>query len=335
MDTEQGKAARVGTKSTTVDIGELPSLEGALSIAVDVVWPDLERLASPPRVFFCQPGGALGKGYYDLVTSDGDTAFSFARQMAAHGYITVAIDHLGIGGSSRPQDGFKLTPDILIEANARAVERIAAQLREGHFDPALPALPALQAIGVGHSMGGMLTILQQAQHRSYAALVVLGFGTRGMADYLPEAARAFSGDAAGARANIEALARAQGGEAYRELVLEGGNNAREVYGGGAERPAVMALVAARERLLSVAGLFAMIPGSAAPDCAAIDTPVFIGVGDRDISGPPHAIAAAFTGSSDVSLLVLPKTGHSHFLFTSSAQLYTRIARWAAAVTDAG
>jgi pimeloyl-ACP methyl ester carboxylesterase len=75
----------------------------------------------------------------------------------------------------------------------------------------------------------------------------------------------------------------------------------------------------------------MIPGSSAPECARIDTPVFLAVGDRDIAGPPHQIPASFSGSRDVTLLVLPETGHCHFLFASRRGLFTRAQGWVEAV----
>jgi pimeloyl-ACP methyl ester carboxylesterase len=315
----------------SVAVGALLPDEDSLTIAADIWLPDIGALASPPVVLFCQPGGALAKGYYDLVLEDGSAEFSFARHLVAQGCIVVAIDHLGIGASSRPRDGFALTPDVLIAANARAVDELAAQLRNGQLTPELPALPDLVSIGVGHSMGAMLTAMQQARYRSYAAVALLGFGTQGLVDFLPEAARAYIGDAAGARANIERIARGLGGDPYAQLTITSGS-AREIYGGGADRRAVAALAGARTNLLAVAGMFSMIPGGSAPDCAQIDVPVFLAVGTRDICGPPHLIPAAFTASSDVSLLVLPETGHSHFLFASSARLFARLGGWLSVVS---
>ena len=68
-----------------------------------------------------------------------------------------------------------------------------------------------------------------------------------------------------------------------------------------------------------------------PEAAEVAVPVFIGLGSRDMAGAPHAVPAAFTGSGDVCLHILPGAGHSHFLFPSRAGLFRRLAHWATRV----
>jgi pimeloyl-ACP methyl ester carboxylesterase len=75
----------------------------------------------------------------------------------------------------------------------------------------------------------------------------------------------------------------------------------------------------------------MIPGSVVPECAQVATPVLLAVGERDIAGPPHQIPASFPASRDVTLLVLPATGHCHFLFDSRRRLFERAAGWCDAI----
>ena len=50
-------------------------------------------------------------------------------------------------------------------------------------------------------------------------------------------------------------------------------------------------------------------------------------GDRDIAGPAHQIPSGFPRSADLTLLVLPSTGHCHFLFDSRRRLFERAAAW--------
>ncbi|MBS0378909.1 MAG: alpha/beta fold hydrolase [Proteobacteria bacterium] len=305
--------------SRRIEVGALLPGEAALTIAADVYLPD--RLSSAPRVLFCLPGGAMNRGYFDL---KGEGGFSFAAAMAARGFIVATLDHLGVGESSRPLDGHALTPDILTEANAIAMDAIRAELMSGSLTGR--PLPMLRSIGVGHSMGAMLTAMQQARRPMHAGLVLLGFGTAGLAVALsPEEAR-YAGDPAGARAELVRLARLRSPDPYP--LIQRSAQAREMFAGNTADPrGVEALKAARAGLLLTAGLFSMIPGSAAPECAAVGVPVFLGLGDRDIAGPPHAIPAAFTSSHDVTLLVLEMTGHAHFLFPSREHLFGRLARW--------
>lgn len=300
--------------------------EEALTVAVEIFLPPV--VAPAPLVFFCQPGGAMTRGYYNLHV-EGDSSFSFAWALARRGFIVVTMDHLGVGDSSRPRDGYAVTPDLITAANAAAVATLLAELRAGTCTGQLPPLPALRAIGVGHSMGGLLTVLQQAHYRSYAAIAPLGFSTRGLVEHLNDAERRFVGDPAGARRHIEQLGRERYAAPYYELTSN--PQSRAIFY-GAERSAADALKRVRAALLPAPSLFSMIPGSSAPEAAQIDVPVFLGVGDRDICGPSHELPASFPASNEVVLLVLPETGHSHFLFPTRALLFERIAAWARTVT---
>jgi pimeloyl-ACP methyl ester carboxylesterase len=302
-----------------------------LQIAASVFLP-AGGLPAAPQVYCCLPGGALSRAYYDLV-SDGEFGFSFARQLAARGAVVVTLDPLGTGQSSRPEDGFAITPEAIAAANAQAVEHVLQQLRAGALEPGLPALPGLVPIGVGHSLGAVCTIVQQAHLRSYRALVLLGYGGAGFPSELNAQELALADKPQAIRAQIVRLARARYVEPYGRIVAS--PRTREVYGGGGDKGAMAALRAAGTELLSTAGLYSMIPGSTREEAAALDVPVFLGIGDRDICGPPHAVPACFPRSRDIQLLVLPDTGHTHFVFQSARALYARIHAWAGTVLAPG
>lgn len=310
--------------SRTIDAGMLSV--GAAHLAVDVFIPTGGVLREPAIAFFCVPGGGLNRRYFDLPV-EGDVSFSFAAQMASRGMITVAIDPLGVGGSSQPESGFDIVPDVATAALEPVHRRISAELRAGSFAPSLlPPLPKLLCIGVGHSLGGMMTVMQQAQFHSYDALVLFGFGTVGMPEVLSEEARALANDPQAIRANVVRLAQAFHVEPYPEVKPNG--RGREIFGGGADPRAMTALRAVRDRLPATLSMFVIIPGSSAPEAAQIDVPLLLVVGDRDMCGPPHALPASFPASSDVTLLCLPDTGHSHFVFSSASALFPRLALWA-------
>lgn len=317
-----------------VEVGELLPGEGPLSVVADIFMPPLMR--SPPVALFCLPGGALTGRYFDLQPAPdsqvggGTDEFSFAVWMASRGFIVVTLNHLGIGGSSRPRNGFELTPDVLTTVNALAVRRICDDLLAGRVTGQVQPLEELRTIGVGHSMGAMLTILQQARDRRHAALMLFGYGTRGLPAALSVEEASFAADPAGARHNVVRLARARSSEPYQ--TVKSSAQSRGLFAGeGADRRGVEALQRARSQLLVTAGLFSMIPGSTASECEQITTPVFLAVGDRDITGPPHEIPASFPASPDVTLLVLPATGHCHFLFASRRRLFERMQAWVDAV----
>ncbi len=309
----------VSPLSRRIEVGELLRGEGALTIAADIFLP--QRLRAAAAVLFCLPGGALNRRYFDL---QGEGDFSFAAHLTSHGFIVAALDHLGIGDSSRPRDGFELTPEVLAHANAIAMDAIRTELRAGHLTGM--ALPQLQSIGVGHSMGAMLTAMQQARHGGHAGLILFGFSTRGLTTALSPEELSFANNPAGARANLVRLARLRAADPYPEVPRSA--QGRELFAGEtADRRGVEALQRARSRLLLTAGLFSMIPGSCAPECAAVDVPVFLALGDRDMAGPPHQIPADYPASPDITLVVLSATGHAHFLFPSRRHLFERVTQW--------
>lgn len=303
-------------------------------VAAEIYAPEPDWLGLPSIVFFCLPGGGMNRNYFDLVLG-ADESYSFARHMVGEGCIVVAIDPIGVGQSTRPEDGFALSPDILAAANAVAVARILDELRAGRLFDGWPALPDIAAIGAAHSVGGLLTILQQAQAQSFDALALFGFSCNGLPQALKPEELALAGQTAAARAELGRLARARFPEPYPEVA--GTQQGRELFGKAkVERKAVEALAPARDRLLALPATLALIPGSCAPEAAAIDVPVFLALGDLDFCGPPHDIPASFPNSPDVTLLILPDTGHTHFIFPSRATLFRRLHDWArAAVVAAG
>jgi pimeloyl-ACP methyl ester carboxylesterase len=295
-------------------------------VAAEIFWPGDRPLSSPTLAFVCLPGGGMNRRYFDLGGA-AQPGFSFARQMAASGMIAIAIDHLGVGDSTKAADGFDLTPDVLADANANATSAIVDGLRLGTLIPGLQPLPDLATIGVGHSMGAMLTVMQQAAAAQHAALVLLGFSNNGLVKYLPEPAQFLIGAPELIPERIGAIARQIHERPYQQLQPSAEGRAM-FYGSAADPHGVAALRAARDVLLAVPGLQSMIPGSIAPHSAKVDVPVFLGLGDQDIAGPTHAIPAMFPGSRDISLLVLPETGHCQFIFPSRMALFERIRLWA-------
>jgi alpha-beta hydrolase superfamily lysophospholipase len=298
-------------------------------LAITVTAPESSRLGAATPVYFCVPGGGLDRGYYDL--RSGGTRFSFAVQMAQRGGICVAIDPLGIGGSTCPRRGFELTAEVHALALARLYEWVSARLRAGELSASLPPLPGLLSIGVGHSVGALLILFQQDAVRSYDALVLLGFGTGGLPATLDDELRGYAGDPAGARANAVRLTHGRYSDPYPSLEVEG--RGREIYGGRPDPDALSAMRGCRAPLLATVAIFVIIPGSSAPEAARVDVPVLLAAGDSDLCGPVRALDASFPLSPEVSVIELAATGHSHFAFPSVDQLFPRVAAWGAMLAD--
>lgn len=306
---------------------QLPEEAAPLHLAAEVWRPDV----TPKAVLLCLPGGGMSRRYYDLQPPDGDDSFSFARQMAKRGFLVIALEHAGVGDSDKPADSYALIPDVVTQANAEATAELLRRVREGGLLPDLPALPGVRSVGVGHSMGAMFTVLQQAAHGQHAGIAVLGFSTRGLPEYVSPRVKELAAQSVEAvRAELVPLARKMFMVDYPEIKPSPGSNA--IFAGNKADPrGVEAIKAARAPLLPVPAFFSMIPGNVAPEAARITVPVFLGIGERDMVGDPLAVPAAFSASPAVELFVQPGAGHSHFLFESRYALYDRLASWALSV----
>lgn len=290
---------------------DLPG-EGALHIAASLWRPPGAR-----RLWVCKPGGNMNQHYFDLVPPDNkdDLSFSFAAQMTARGDAVLALDHLGIGASDRPADGWQLTPERLTAATATGIHEARQTLSD------------LPAIGLGHSMGAMMTVLVQQRAQPFVAVALLGFSTRGLPTFLPPELQALDGVIPDGEA-LRPHAQRMFGQPFPVIHRSGGGN-RELFGSATAEPAgIAALKRATDCLLPIPALRSMLPGNVAAEAAQIREPVFLGIGAQDLVGAPDAVPAAFLSSPSVRLEVLPETGHSHFLFASRQWLFDALADWA-------
>ncbi len=285
-------------------------LPGGGSVAIDLHSP-----AQPPRaLFFCLAGGGANRRYFDLGDA-GDREFSFAERMTAAGFAVAAADVPGVGDSVLPPGAGFFTP----RAAAAALHAALAQLQ-----------PGVPVIGVGHSMGGMLIILQQGRFTDFAGVALLGSNAGGLDWALTEAERVYTGDEAGVERDLEALTRARFGDPFAAMRLTTAG-AGTIFAG--ESPEATArLRTARDRLFNAGGMMSMIPGSFATEAGAVAVPLFLAFGDNDIGIPPNLVSRDFPRVADVTLLVLPGTGHNHFGFSTMAQLCARLGHWATTLT---
>jgi pimeloyl-ACP methyl ester carboxylesterase len=300
---------------------------GGHSIAVDIFLPSTP-VETKPVLWWLQPGGGMSRRYWDLDVPAELGNYSAARHLARNGYVTITVDHLGVGGSSRPHDGFTLTPQVLADVNAHAFDHVLHGLRAGTLLEGVDAMPELVSIGAGHSMGASLTVHQQARHHSHRAVCLLGFGGQGLLSHLTDDEKRLVNDPEALRRQIVALVKAR----YPDpLPMMPRGSSEFLVAIPMAEPVHEALVEARTNLLALAGFSSMIPGNAAPEIAAIDVPVMIAHGDKDIGAPIHEVVGDFTASNDVTLYVLEESGHNHNVSPNRERLWNRMLSWAAAV----
>jgi hypothetical protein len=326
------RAAAARRLEWRLDVTPAVGLPGSHRLAVDLVVPDPVPETGLRVALCCLPGGFLSRKYFDLEV-DGDRSYSFAEFMASEGFATVAIDHLGVGESSKPEDGYALDVERLARANQAALERALERLRGGDAREGVPPLAELATIGVGHSMGSCLTVVQQARFRPHGALVLLSFTPRGLPELATETERSFAHDPRGARAALPALIRERFGTPYPPGV-PAGRGREAAFGVGTAPPAAArALERAATNLAAGPGILSMIPGAFTPEAEEVRVPVFLAVGDHDLHAADHAFGA-FPRSPEVVAYTLEDSWHCHNVANTRERLWRRIARWIPAATGA-
>ncbi len=162
-----------------VDVTGLIPIQGDHHISTWIFPPpESETSAEEVPFLFCIPGGTYTKAYWHLEVP-GLPGYSFAEHLAAQGMLVIAVDNLGTGDSSRHPRAAELTPDVIAEANSAVVTELGRRATSGSLSEVLPPLRLGKTIGVGHSMGAMLTIFQQSLFNSFDAIVPLGYGCIG------------------------------------------------------------------------------------------------------------------------------------------------------------
>jgi pimeloyl-ACP methyl ester carboxylesterase len=264
---------------------------------------------APIAILVCFPGGGCSRGYFNLSVAE-DASYSFAKTMAAKGFTVVLLDHLGAGESSKPADPMLLDIALLSAVNNAALRQSVELLRR-HF-------PSCPMIAVGHSMGAMLAVQQQARYLEFDGLALLGFSNKG----LPAFFEPLGIDPV--VENLALLTRAAFGNNYQTLpmfTLDG----RESR---VDKKALAALNDCQTAILPLPAIWSMIPNASLDQCAKIEIPVLIINGDQDIAQFDDAITEDFPHSPGLTLLELNETKHLHFIYESRYQLYEALEQWA-------
>lgn len=319
--------------SWRIDVSEAVPHPGRFELAVDVVVPRERSDETPPVALVCLPGGFLSRRYFDLELA-GDRSYSFAEAIAVQGFVTLAIDHLGIGESSKPDPidaGFAFGVEVVARANQLALERALERLARGDAEAGIAPTPCGATIGVGHSMGSVLTVEQQAIARPHRALVLFSFTTRGLPFFLNEDQRPYANDPERARRELGALARRSYGTPYPPRADGAEGDRRAAFGVGTAPPLAEALLhAASTDLLALGGLLSMIPGGYAPSAAVIDVPVYVLIGDHDLHGE-RGVREELPKAPSVTLRTLEDCWHCHLVANSRAAIWREIPAWIAEV----
>jgi hypothetical protein len=280
---------------------------------------DPATLGARPITTALLNGGSYDKRYFH-VEVPGRTGYSAAEHLAAKGHIVLLLDHLGIGESTRLPTEAKATRQVVARANDAAVRQFYARLARGELAPHLPALPDVVRIGGGHSMGGMQTIVQQAEFRTYEAVMILGYTAKGV--QMTANGQSFPADQfvpAGPLPDYSWADRSQ---------LREGFHWEDVPDDVVAADAALAV-----EVPSTIGFDSIRTGIVAADAARIETPIYICLGERDVSPDPYAEPGFYRASRDITLHILARSAHCQNFAGTRHEMWDRMDRWARTVAQ--
>lgn len=284
-----------------------------------------ERPADTRGVLLCLAGGTYDKHYWHI-DIDGYPGYSFAEHLAESGFAVLAVDHLGMGESTDPTELGPVGLESLAMGDAEVARQARECLRDGELHQDLPPISA-PLIGVGHSMGACLTTMVQATTHPYDAVVLLGYGVQITNVYqdTPDAAELEQR----IEQTIEASAQLAGVKPTdAHFYAPRARLADLFYAGEVPQDVIDADTAVQSRTPLRAAAEVTTPGMVERYAHQVDVPVFLGFGAAlDVSPNPYAEPANYPGSPDVTVHLVPTSGHCHNFASHRAQLWDRIARW--------
>jgi pimeloyl-ACP methyl ester carboxylesterase len=318
-----------------VDVSAVLPFAGETStLAAAVYLPAPEHAAAPRAVLVCWPGGSYSRAYWDMHIP-GHPGYSFAEHMTDRGFLVIAVDPLGVGASSRPSDVDAVDLETMAAAAAEFVRQLRILMAVGELDSRLAPLVDVPLVGVGHSLGGCLAIVEQASHGSYDAVANLGF-THGSKDVIESSPP--GGPPADAAAPMQAAV--EQAKAFLSTAWDAGYGLapRGLHHGWLHAADVPAeVIAADDEKASAwprqSYVGALLAGHSATYAGRLTCPVLIAFGDRDVPDRPHDDVAFYRASQDVTLVVLAGSAHCHNFAATRIVLWDRLGTWAAAVAD--
>jgi len=326
-----------------IDVTEAAGLGEPLRTRVTVVLPDPEALTDPPIVCFGFPGGGYSRGYFTF-DMPGATGGGQAGWYAERGWIFVGCDHLSVGGSDAPSDPTTLSFEVVAAANHATVTEVMRRLEAGEVADDFPPVRGAVTLGIGQSMGGCFTIVQQGQHATFDGIGVLGFSAIQTVLWMPpgspdtgamfvprgtQVVVASAGDVVELPPEFalddSGLPGATPGFHYDDVprdIVEAdmvgfpARTASPPWGSATTPPCAMSMLS---------------PGVVAPEAAVVSVPVFVGVGERDVVPDPRAEPRAYARSPDVTVSVCPRMSHMHNFASTRERFWQRLHSWGTSV----
>jgi pimeloyl-ACP methyl ester carboxylesterase len=275
---------------------------------------------TPRTVQLLVHGGTYSSRYWDL-PYDPDR-YSYQRDMAAHGFATFAMDCLGTGKSSMP-------PSVLLTGavQAQVIHQVIGQLRSGRvggvrFD---------RVVLSGHSTGSGFAVLEASTYHDVDGVVLTGMTHR---LNWPVHIRVFVN---GVRpVQFDPVLSKRGGDAGYLTTMPGTRGV--FHQPGDVDPGVIAADEATKDRLPATVLADTVPVAFETRLSRrIDVPVLIADGQDDplfcfaVCATPATLRSAeapfFSPAAQLSVFLLPRTGHAIALSKNAPAYRSAVRDW--------
>ena len=280
-----------------------------------------QSLADPQTVTLLEHGLSYG----EFFGNSNIPGYNFAEQQAEAGHVTVTVDRLGYGASDKP-----VGQNICFGSRADIAHQEVQQLKAGSYTTTgATSAKFPKVVLAGHSVGAIIAQTEAYTFGDIDGLMVLSYSDTDVS---------LSATSALAIATQQCQAggmRQHGDSGPTGYVWFGADTPEKFieahfYTPGAE-PTVVAQVAAM-RSEDPCGDILSYKKAVAGDLAnigKITVPTLVLVGGRDAIYPVPADkqASLVTGSSDVTAVTIPDTGHALTFHRSQDQFQAQLSMW--------
>jgi hypothetical protein len=271
----------------------------------------LPSLASATSVTLYLHGLGFGGWYWTFDTAKG---YDFAAAQAQAGHASVIVDELGYGNSDHPPG-----TALCVGSQATVAHEIVQDLRTGSYTSSSGTAAPFRHVAIaGHSLGGLIAEVEAGNFHDVDALAVLAYS-----DVVPSttALATFGQSTLDCTLSPQSSGGAPGYAPFGQTTAD--FDAIMFYNAD---PAVVTDVNA-EHELNPCGDITSVPAAITSNQLALPTikaPVLFALASNDaLFTPPAARLAAseFRGSSALTQMTFPATGHA-FTFGRSAPVVT-------------
>ncbi|WP_416877504.1 alpha/beta hydrolase [Litorimonas sp.] len=248
----------------------------------------------------CLPGGSYSRFYFQAEFDD-FKGYNFANYMAGKGFMVLTLDHLGMGESDKPEEVSLLDKSSIAAFNHAAVQSVLEDMDKRP-----------KIVGLGHSMGGMAVVEQQAKFATFDRIGVLGWTNIGLS--LGSSEPDLNADKAHYAPTDRGLMRP-----LFHLPDVPSNLIEQDDTRASLTPSPFAQQAVQSGIVS-------------KEAANIKCPVFLAFGEVDISPQPKDEPKFYRNAQSVDLTLLAGSAHNHNFAATRTQLWDKIGTFASQST---